>query len=360
MDYTWEINAKDFQFGTQRGYITSADIDAFVGELINTYECTATHPTKDTWYLTDLSFADYEDLERNYWKEVGYYISAKSENVNSSKRGAKMIKRTNTLNSAVDATGNVTLTIPYYIWRLVYTCVFGYSERSSDIIYGDGKWDAELNSTIHKLESALHGTWDTLHINRDPDSEKMDFYLDTNTTPDVEAVTLTAKDNKSIPVTFTALECQVIYRCIEVMADQYADCYQFSTDDLDACYNIQKYIEDQLQMTGRQIIDATAFETEFDSAKRGANMIKRSNKLNSAADMFNEKAFDHYVKSLVADCVEYAGECGDPVQIIEGMYPGYNWEWAAEGTDPDWDRARKELENALYKYIKMQYLAYKK
>ena len=268
-------------------------------------------------------------------------------------------KQDNNLNSAVDASGNVTLTTPYYIWRLVYTCVFGYSERSSDIIYGDGKWDAELNSTIHKLESALHGTWDTLHINRDPDGEKMDFYLDTNTTPDVEAVTLTAKDNKSLPVTFTALECQVIYRCIEVMADQYADCYQFSTDDLDACYDIQKYIEDQLRMTGRQIIDATAFETEFDSSKRGAKMIKRANKLNSAADMFNEKAFDHYIKSLVDDCVEYASDCGDPVQIIEGMYPGYDWRWAAEGTDTEWEKARKELKNALYKYIKIQYLAYK-
>lgn len=103
MDYTWEINTKDFQFGTQRGYITRADIDAFVKELMDTYECTATHPTKDTWYLTDLSFSDYEDLERNYWKEVGYYISAKSENVNSSKRCAKMIKRANNLNSATNA-----------------------------------------------------------------------------------------------------------------------------------------------------------------------------------------------------------------------------------------------------------------
>lgn len=177
MDYTWEINAKDFQFGTQRGYITMADIDAFVKELMDTYECTVTHPNKDTWYLTDLSFTDYEDLERNYWKEVGYYISAKSENVNSSKRGAKM--------------------------------------------------------------------------------------------------------------------------------------------------------------------------------------IKRANKLNSAADMFNEKAFDHYLKSLVEDCVEYASDCGDPVQIIEGMYPGYNWEWACEGTDPAWDKLRKDLQNALYNYIKYSYLAYK-
>lgn len=88
-------------------------------------------------------------------------------------------------------------------------------------------------------------------------------------------------------------------------------------------------------------------------------MIKRSNKLNSAADMFNEKAFNHYVKSLVADCVEYASDCGDPVQIIEGMYPGYNWEWASEGTDPTWDKLRQDLQNALYNYIKYSYLAYK-
>lgn len=270
-----------------------------------------------------------------------------------------MIKYNKKLNSAVDASGNVTLTIPYYIWRLVYTCVFGYSERSSDIIYGDGKWDAELNSSIHKLESALHGTWNTLHVNRDPDGEKMDFYLDTNTIPGTEAVTLTAKDKRSIAVTFTVLECQVIYRCIEMLADQYADCYQFSTDDLDDCYDIQKYIEGQLQMTGRQIIDATAFETEFDSSKRGTKMIKRANNLNSAADMFNEKAFDHYLSSLVEDCVEYASDCGDPVQIIEGMYPGYDWRWAAEGTDIDWEKARKELRRALYNYLKIQYLAYK-
>jgi len=178
MDYTWEINTKDFQYGTQRGYITPADIDAFVGDLISTYGCTATHPTENTWYLNDLSFADYEDLERNYWKEVGYYISAKSKKVNSSRRGAKMIKTSKKLNSATNA-------------------------------------------------------------------------------------------------------------------------------------------------------------------------------------QFNEKAFDHYLKNLVADCVDYVGECGDVVQIIEHMYPGYDWRWAAEGTDLDWDLARKELEDALYKYLKIQYLAYK-
>ena len=95
MDYTWEINTKDFQFGTQRGYITLADIDAFVGELISTYGCTATHPTKDTWYLNDLSFTDYEDLERNYWKEVGYYISAKSEKAKKSVNSSKHTKKLN-------------------------------------------------------------------------------------------------------------------------------------------------------------------------------------------------------------------------------------------------------------------------
>lgn len=179
MDYTWEIQADDFRYGTQRGYITRADIEAFIQDLMDTYECTVTHPTEDTWYLTDLSWTDYEELERVYWREVGYYISAKAENVNSSKRGAKMIKRAKNLNSAVNGT-------------------------------------------------------------------------------------------------------------------------------------------------------------------------------------FNEKAFDHYVKSLVADCVEYASDCGDPVQIIEGMYPSYNWEWACEGTDPAWDKLRNELQNALYNYIKYSYLAYKK
>lgn len=90
-------------------------------------------------------------------------------------------------------------------------------------------------------------------------------------------------------------------------------------------------------------------------------MIKRAKNLNSAANgTFNEKAFDHYVKSLVEDCVDYANECGDSVQIIEGMYPGYSWEWAAEGTDPTWDKLRKDLQNALYNYIKYQYCAYKK
>ena len=267
--------------------------------------------------------------------------------VNSSKRSKK-------LNSAVDKNGNVTLTIPYYIWRLVYTCVFGYSERF------DSELDGKLLRIINKLESALHGTWDTLHINRDPDGEKIDFYFDTNTRPGFEAVELTANDKKSVAVTFTAQECQVLYRCLDVMAEQYADNYTFSDDDLDEIYPLYKYIEGQLQMTGRQIIDATAFETEFDSSRRGAKMIKTSKKLNSATNaQFNEKAFDHYLKNLVADCVEYATDHGDPVQVLVHQYPGYDWRWAAEGTDLDWDLARKELEDALYKYLKIQYLAYK-
>ena len=111
---------------------------------------------------------------------------------------------------------------------------------------------------------------------------------------------------------------------------------------------------------GKKLADRCTYDIdEYFDAERPVNSSKRSKKLNSAADMFNEKAFDHYIRSLVEDCVEYASDCGDPVQIIEGMYPGYDWRWAAEGTDTDWEKARKELKNALYKYIKIQYLAYK-
>lgn len=105
-DYTWEIQADDFRFGTQRGYLTQADIEAFIQELMDMYGCTVTHPNEHTWYLTDLSFTDYEELERVYWREVGYYISAKAENakkpVNSSKRSKKLNSSLDTMD-AIDA-----------------------------------------------------------------------------------------------------------------------------------------------------------------------------------------------------------------------------------------------------------------
>lgn len=112
-------------------------------------------------------------------------------------------------------------------------------------------------------------------------------------------------------------------------------------------------------LDGKKIADDCVYSIdEYFDIERPVNSSRR--KLNSAVGtQFDEKAFDKYLNSLVEDCVEYASEHGDPVQIIEHMYPGYNWEWACEGTDPAWDKLRKDLQNALYNYIKYQYLAYK-
>ena len=267
-----------------------------------------------------------------------------------------MIKHNKKLNSAADDSGNVTFTLSRFDWRLIYTCATHYLNR----LTFDSGYYKKLERSIKTIERKLQGSWESLRVNWDESGAKFRNHLsDPDYGPDFDEEYLTDEDKQSVTITFPVLESELLYQAVYTMGDILEEQFMFSPEDNTECYDILKYMQGQLQMTEEEIFNVVFDATDVNSSKRGAKMIKRANKLNSAADMFNEKAFDHYVKSLVADCVEYASECGDPVQIIEGMYPGYNWEWAAEGTDPAWDKLRKDLQNALYNYIKYSYLAYK-
>ena len=268
-----------------------------------------------------------------------------------------MIKYNKKLNSAVDASGNVTFTLSRFDWRLIYTCATHYLNR----LAFDSGYYKKLERSLKTIERKLQGSWESLKVNWDESGAKFRNHLsDPDYGPDFDEEYLTDEDKQSVAMTFPVLESELLYQAVYTMGDILEEQYMFSPEDNADCYDILKYMQGQLQMTEDEIFEVVFDSTSVDSSKRGAKMIKRANRLNSATNaQFDEKAFDHYLKNLVADCVDYVGECGDVVQIIEHMYPGYDWRWAAEGTDLDWDLARKELEDALYKYLKIQYLAYK-